>query len=700
MSVVSESFPGAPLSFSLHSPVESMAMAAKPLPNNPSQLQPLTESLSKARSTAAYVSKSLGAKGYQPPEDRDLEVPTVDDGGFEFGLEEPSFDGKFLPLQLTTVRIEMPGMNPPPCRLRQLFILEYDKELGDLAIAPYLFKDMGRRKEEGERNGDRGLMEFMVPMDRSLYSITFSAARTYAQLESLNISVPAASQIVDLHPLYNVQRWDLYAWAFQVELDNGEKEKRFKIFKDDLRFVDERNTENHFKPTVVIQLTAIADGDSCPTIQRLVHKFHFDCFSNLVLGVSIEQGKRFSLKQVSLDVLACVNAPSNETEAIDDVMNDDGFPDVRNPGTAVVDLDEGDAICWLNKAHYSLANFTLDELENFLQETNDEVDLQYADDMQEHRKFLATVLQGGDSENQPIQENENDEDEENDVDNEIDIEEALESEFDESQLGKGQKASVDLPKTTPGTGPHLSSSAQSGLINGFTQHQIGQLYCVLHEHLQLLILVFSLGVFEPSRQYIANEVQRMISEMVVHCGCVITSILLRVQCMRTSYLLSNPDGSMKLCHINLLLLIFGLACVTAANKGPLKDKSIQGNFANTLFLCKHRSDSEHEKMGFGDRGINNVRIWLEQLRFAKCVGLFEMHEVDKEVLPLLTVEDLKEMGINTVLSEGGAVSAWNEGIGFVELRADRDDMRKQGEGGTKLPNDSASGKRVLEDAED
>ncbi|KAJ4977209.1 hypothetical protein NE237_002315 [Protea cynaroides] len=57
----------------------------------------------------------------------------------------------------------------------------------------------------------------------------------------------------------------------------------------------------------------------------------------------------------------------------------------------------------------------------------------------------------------------------------------------------------------------------------------------------------------------------------------------RVQCMRTSGLLSNPDGSMKLCHINLLLLIFDLASVDAANKGPIKDKSVQGNFANTFF---------------------------------------------------------------------------------------------------------------------
>ncbi|KAK4386482.1 hypothetical protein Sango_2518800 [Sesamum angolense] len=51
----------------------------------------------------------------------------------------------------------------------------------------------------------------------SLYSVTFSAARTCAQLESLNVSVPPASQTIDLQTLYSVQGWDSYAWAFQAE---------------------------------------------------------------------------------------------------------------------------------------------------------------------------------------------------------------------------------------------------------------------------------------------------------------------------------------------------------------------------------------------------------------------------------------------------------------------------------------------------
>ncbi|VFR03059.1 unnamed protein product [Cuscuta campestris] len=55
----------------------------------------------------------------------------------------------------------------------------------------------------------------------AIYSITFSAARTCAQLESLNVSVPPASQTIDLQTLYSVQGWDTYAWAFQSGDENA-----------------------------------------------------------------------------------------------------------------------------------------------------------------------------------------------------------------------------------------------------------------------------------------------------------------------------------------------------------------------------------------------------------------------------------------------------------------------------------------------
>ncbi|KAJ8449941.1 hypothetical protein Cgig2_029303 [Carnegiea gigantea] len=53
----------------------------------------------------------------------------------------------------------------------------------------------------------------------SVYALTFSAARTCAQLESLNISVgPAqASSAVDLQTVYTDQGWDSYAWAFEAQ---------------------------------------------------------------------------------------------------------------------------------------------------------------------------------------------------------------------------------------------------------------------------------------------------------------------------------------------------------------------------------------------------------------------------------------------------------------------------------------------------
>ncbi|KAL8152270.1 hypothetical protein V2J09_010030 [Rumex salicifolius] len=54
----------------------------------------------------------------------------------------------------------------------------------------------------------------------SVYSVTFSAARTCAQLESLNVSVPPASSTVDLQTVYSDQGWDYYAWAFEAQEDD------------------------------------------------------------------------------------------------------------------------------------------------------------------------------------------------------------------------------------------------------------------------------------------------------------------------------------------------------------------------------------------------------------------------------------------------------------------------------------------------
>ncbi|CBI23241.3 unnamed protein product, partial [Vitis vinifera] len=221
--------------------------------------------------------------------------------------------------------------------------------------------------------------------------------------------------------------------------------------------------------------------------------------------------------------------------------------DTTHSRKPIMDLDDEDAICTRTRARYSLASFTLDELETFLQETDDDDDLQNVDDEEEYKKFLAAVLLGGD-------------------DFEIEIEEALESDLDENTRGGSQKeehkATVRRPETRQNkrqkanahdrkmllgqakrplrpllpifpnvtiapfpsfdgknlmaeTAPHhLSSSAHDGLVNGFTPHQIGQLHCLIHEHVQLLIQVFSLCALEPSRQHIASQVQGLLSEML------------------------------------------------------------------------------------------------------------------------------------------------------------------------------------------
>ncbi|KAF2304685.1 hypothetical protein GH714_037477 [Hevea brasiliensis] len=243
-------------------------------------------------------------------------------------------------------------------------------------------------------------------------------------------------------------------------------------------------------------------------------------------------------------------------------------------------LDGEDAIWKRTRARYSLASFTLDELETFLQETDDEDDLQNVDDEEEYRKFLAAVLQGGDGDGQATQDNGNvdDEDEDNDADFEIELEELLESDVDDSKRYKDRKmeherggrrpetrqnrrqkasalykkklleqtkrplrpllpilpngaissfSTADGKSLMPEAAPsYLSSPAEDGFINGFTPQQIGQLHCLIHEHVQLLIQVFSLSILDPSRQQIASQVQGLIFEMlhkrdeVIACGSV------------------------------------------------------------------------------------------------------------------------------------------------------------------------------------
>ncbi|KAL9861047.1 putative acting on peptide bonds (peptidase) transcription factor MYB-HB-like family [Arabidopsis thaliana] len=225
----------------------------------------------------------------------------------------------------------------------------------------------------------------------------------------------------------------------------------------------------------------------------------------------------------------------------------------------LMSTEEDDAICKRTRARYSLASFTLDDLEAFLQETDDEDDIPNVDDEEEYRKFLAAVLHSGDTEVPLAQtgtnDDDDDDDEDNDLDFEIELEEALETDDEEiipekvttgdnistkrrpvtrqkrrqnisihhknnspEQAGRLLRPLVPiLPIAPPGrrvSATEAVASSENRTINGFTQAQMGELHSLIHDHLQLLIQVYSLCALDHSRQSIGTHVQGLLSEML------------------------------------------------------------------------------------------------------------------------------------------------------------------------------------------
>lgn len=67
--------------------------------------------------------------------------------------------------------------------------------------------------------------------------------------------------------------------------------------------------------------------------------------------------------------------------------------------------------------------------------------------------------------------------------------------------------------------------------------------------------------------------------------------------------------------------------------------------------------SETDGGDWNENRNGGVRSWLDRLGLGRYAPVFEIHEVDEEVLPLLTLEDLKDMGINAVGSRRKMYSA-------------------------------------------
>ncbi|KAH9627343.1 hypothetical protein KSS87_020298 [Heliosperma pusillum] len=266
-----------------------------------------------------------------------------------------------------------------------------------------------------------------------------------------------------------------------------------------------------------------------------------------------------------------VQGAENVSTSGTNVVEDDSEELLELRDTSVkstVDFDDEDAISKRTRARYSLASFTLDELETFLQETDDDDDFQNVDEEEEYRKFLAAVLKGGDGDDQGNVEgnDDDDDDEDNDADFEIEIEEALESDVDDCVITTHNAEDIERPSRRPKTRqnrrqkttapskkkgvngeerplrplvpimfrapnasvPCLGTTATNTLstqclpLNGFVDHQIGQLYCLVYEHVQLLIQIYSLCALDPARQHIANQVKGLLAELLHKRDLVLT----------------------------------------------------------------------------------------------------------------------------------------------------------------------------------
>ncbi|ESQ31917.1 hypothetical protein EUTSA_v10005476mg [Eutrema salsugineum] len=88
------------------------------------------------------------------------------------------------------------------------------------------------------------------------------------------------------------------------------------------------------------------------------------------------------------------------------------------------------------------------------------------------------------------------------------------------------------------------------------------------------------------------------------------------------------------------------------SESPMKEQTQENRNEREVFENRRRYENREVEMSgdwqSGGRGREGVKIWLQELGLGRYWPMFEMHEVDEEVLPLLTLEDLKDMGINAV----------------------------------------------------
>ncbi|XP_076914410.1 uncharacterized protein LOC143573406 [Bidens hawaiensis] len=78
------------------------------------------------------------------------------------------------------------------------------------------------------------------------------------------------------------------------------------------------------------------------------------------------------------------------------------------------------------------------------------------------------------------------------------------------------------------------------------------------------------------------------------------------------------------------------------------DNQEEHDLGERVFKKRNGENLENNDLVSESMSINSVGRWLEDVGFGRYAGVFEMHEVDEEALPLLTLDDLKEMGVLAV----------------------------------------------------
>ena len=66
------------------------------------------------------------------------------------------------------------------------------------------------------------------------------------------------------------------------------------------------------------------------------------------------------------------------------------------------------------------------------------------------------------------------------------------------------------------------------------------------------------------------------------------------------------------------------------------------------------------------RAVMNIVVWLRSLGLGKYEAAFRENEIDETVLPSLTHETLKELGVTALSTTSGAFVCLN-GLSFVRL---------------------------------